>query len=102
MDELTYYIVMQPLGNAQVSNSALDILIDGQVQIRKQLHLANKTEVAVLGKVFEQKPELAKVLHQVSIFDEGGQHLAAPIEAERSAIIIRPVVSQSSTTGSSL
>ena len=54
MDKLTYHIIMQPLGYDRVSHSALDILIDGQVQIREQLHLANQNQVVILGKVFKQ------------------------------------------------
>ncbi|MFN9640134.1 MAG: hypothetical protein ACK56W_08970, partial [Pirellula sp.] len=54
MDELTYHVIMQPLGYDRVGNSALDILIDGQVQIRKQLQLADQNEIVVLGEIFKQ------------------------------------------------
>ena len=54
MDELTYHVIMQPLGYDRVGNPALDILIDGQVQIRKQLHLADQNEIVVLGEIFKQ------------------------------------------------
>ena len=85
MDEFAKYIIMQSLGNHRVGDAAFDILIDSQVETRQQLDLANQDQVMVLGKILQQEPQLAKGfhLHQMSVVDDGDQHLAAPIETER-------------------
>ena len=39
MDELTHHVIMQATRHDRISDTALDVLIDGQVQTGKQLDL---------------------------------------------------------------
>ena len=84
LDELTHRVIVQTPGDDRVGHAAFDVLVDRQIQVRQQFDLADQNQVVVLGKIFQQQPQLAKVfhLHQMGVVDDGDQHLAAAIETE--------------------
>src|SRR5262249_4595155 len=50
----------------------------------QQIGPADEDEVVVLGKVFEEQPQLAQIgqVHEVGVVEDGGQGLAGMVEAE--------------------
>jgi hypothetical protein len=84
MDKLAHEIIVQPLGHHRIGHAALQVEVHRQVQTGQQFHLSDQDQVVVLGEVFQQQPQPAKVfhVHQVGVVDDRHQHSAGVIETE--------------------
>jgi len=83
-NELLHRIGPEPFGDGGISDAALDVLVDAQVEVGKQAGSADEDEVVVFGEVFEQQPQPAEIgqIHEMGIVEDGGQRLAGMVEGE--------------------
>jgi hypothetical protein len=65
-----------------IGDAALDVLIDGQVQLVHELRLGEEDEVVVFREVLEKEAQLPETLdiHEMGVVNDGGEHLTLLID----------------------
>ena len=83
-DELAHGIWAKAFGDDGVSDPALDVLVDAEVERGEQVGPADEDEVVILWEVFEEESQLAEVgqVHEMGVVEDGGQGLAGAVKTE--------------------
>jgi hypothetical protein len=83
-NKIPHGIGAEAFGDDRVGDAALDVVIDAEVEVGEQAGPADEDEVVILGKILEEKPQLAEVgeVHEVGVVEDGGEALAGVIETE--------------------
>jgi hypothetical protein len=80
--ESFHVVGIEALDSDGVGDAALDVLVDGQMQLVHELRLSEKDKVVILGKVLKEKPELSEALHvhEMGVINDRDEHFALMVD----------------------
>lgn len=83
-EEVLQGVGPESFGDDGVSDAALDVVVDAEIEVGEEAGASDEHQVVVFGKVFEEEPQAAEVgeVHEVGVVEDGGECFAGVVECE--------------------